>query len=93
MRVAPLFRKPFFTGERLDIPRFDIHWPIREIVKTVLYNQKKAKKRIIPGIKDVQDLYDALADDLKARLCDAPVTTVLKVVVKEPGSGPGSPRK
>jgi hypothetical protein len=40
IRSAEILRRPFFKGDEGDIPLFDIHWPIREVVKTVLYNQK-----------------------------------------------------
>jgi hypothetical protein len=39
IRAAPILRRPFFKEEDGDILLFDAHWPIREIVKTVLYNQ------------------------------------------------------
>ena len=43
IRTSDVVKKPFYTGvtgDLTDIPRFDKHWPIREVVKTVLYNQK-----------------------------------------------------
>lgn len=40
IRQSNILQRHFLRKQAVDIPRFDIHWLIREVIKTVLYNQK-----------------------------------------------------